>query len=450
MNIGQFLVIFWARRVLIVAATASCLIGALIVTAILPPQWKATQRIMLDYVKPDPVTGQVIAGPSTRALIATQVELITDYSVAGKVAEQVGWLTDPQLAAQYNARPKDDKRDFRHWTADIVIKSTKVKLLEDSNILEIAYTAPTPDSAIAVTNALSRAYMEASLEFRRQDAERNAVWYTEQSVKAKQTLDNAIAVEAAYERENGLVMQDKTDVESAHLQALSMQGAPVAAAGGVNTDSSPASMQLADVEAQLASAQKTLGPNNPEVIALESKKTSLQALVERDRAANRAAVARAEEGGARALEQAVEAQKAKVIAKSEKIGRLDQLHQDVERARDQYNLMQSKIAQYRAESVSGDVGITLLGNATTPKAPAFPNFLLIVPGSIILGLGVGVFVSLLMELLRRRVRSQEDLGADEDLPLVGVVPAPESKTSTPARGRAWRLNLANNRGPVRA
>ena len=451
MSIGQFLIILWARRVLIIAATASCLIGALIVAAIVPPQWKATERIMLDYIKPDPVTGLVVAGPATHALISNQVELFTDYTVAGKVAEQVGWLTDPQLAAQYNARPKDDKRDFSHWTADIVIKNTKAKLLEDSNIIEVTYTGPTPENAAAVADALRKAYMDANLQFRHQDAERNALWAAQQAVKAKQTLDQAIAAETAYERANGLVMQDKTDVESTHLQALSIQGLPVGPSGPPSLEGSPASVELATVEAQLTSSLKTLGPNNPDVQALEARRASLKSLVERDKAVTRAAVARAETGGARMLEQQLEAQKTKVIAKSAQIGQLDQLHQDVARALDEYNRMQAKVAQYREESVSGDVGITPLGNATTPKEPSFPNFLLIVPGSIILGMGVGVFVSLLMELLRARVRTQEDLSVDDDVPLICVVPAPATTKPRPVKGRGWRLpTWTGNRGAVGA
>lgn len=71
MNISQFLVIFWARRVLILGATVGCLVGALIVCAILPPRWQSTARVMLDDLKPDPVTGQTITmlGP----YVATQI-----------------------------------------------------------------------------------------------------------------------------------------------------------------------------------------------------------------------------------------------------------------------------------------------------------------------------------------------------------------------------------------
>lgn len=452
MSIGQFLIIFWARRAFITAATVSCLIGALIVCAILPPQWQSSARIVLDYIKPDPVTGQLIAGASARFYVQTQQELVTDYTVAGRVAEMVGWLTDPAELKAYSKRDKGDHRDFRHWAADNVIRSTKSKLVTGTNILEISYTASSSDASQKVADALRRAYIDATLEFRREDAERNAVWYEEQVARAKQNLDTAVGAEAAFEKANGLVMQEnKMDAESAKLLALDQEGTPISAPALPMTDTTASALQLAATEADLQAALKTLGPNNPQVQELQSKKAQLSALVERDKVTQRAQEARIMAAGAGALEKAVSAQKAKVIANSDKIGRLQQLHQDVELQRDQYAQMQAKLSGFRQEALTVDAGVTSLGPALTPKAPVFPNYFLVVPGALILGLGVGVGVSLLMELLGRRVRSGEDLDIPGEAPLICVIPGPEkSAARKPAGGRGWRFWWFAKRGAVSA
>jgi hypothetical protein len=52
----------------------------------------------------------------------------------------------------------------------------------------------------------------------------------------------------------------------------------------------------------------------------------------------------------------------------------------------------------------------------------FPNYWLIVPGALVLGLGVGVLISLLMELLGRRVRSVGDLDLPDVAPLICAIP----------------------------
>ncbi len=453
MNILQFLTILWARRVLIGAATVSCLVGALVVCALLPPRWESTARVVLNDVKPDVDTGQVISGASMRFYITTQESLITDYTVAGRVAEQIGWLSDPDLIAQYQRRPAHDQRDFRHFLADLIIQGTKVALIPGTNIIEITYAAGTSAGAQAVADALRKSYITASLDLAHQDAMQNVNWYTQQMVKAKQALDDAVKAESDYERANGIVMQDKgVDVESAHLESLSQQAAPAFLPNPPDQQSTSSAFQLATVEASLASATKTLGPNNPEVVELRTKQAALATLVARDRANAQAAATRALEGGAKVLEQSVAAQQQKVIAHSEQIGRLNQLHQDVLLRQAEYKATSEKVSHFREQANSGDAGVTSLGNALTPSDPTFPNYLLIAPGGIILGLGVGVLVSLLLELLGRRIRTVEDLDLDDDIPLICVVPWPSAQGQQNSFARGWSRLWAwwpSNRGAVR-
>jgi succinoglycan biosynthesis transport protein ExoP len=450
MGIGQFLVVFWARRLLIFWATVSCLIGALIVTALLPPRWESTARVMLDYIKPDPVTGQVIAGMATRAYVQTQIELVTDYTVAGKVAEQVGWFSDPNLISAYQRRPSKDQRDFRHWLADIVAGNSKAKLLEGSNILEISYTANTARGAESVAGALLKGYMDASLESRHEDAERNAVWYEQQTIKAKQALDAAVTAKATYERENGIVMQDnKLDAENARLQALTQQGAPLSTPFVPTVDTSQTATQLAQTDAELGVALKTLGPNNPGILELKARRASLAEAVAKEQANMRGMQAHAAALSVGSLDRAIATQKEKVISESDKIGRLNQLQQDVELRREWYQRCNAKAAEYREQAVSADIGVRPLGTATTPKEPTFPNYLLIVPGATVLGLAVGILVSLLMELLGRRVRVADDLDFAGEAPVICVVPRAERAkgykgppTATRRRRRWFPLGAA--------
>jgi hypothetical protein len=92
------------------------------------------------------------------------------YSVAGQVAEQLGWLSDPNLIQQYQRIAKPNSPDFRHWLAQLVIARTKATVLQDSNIMEITYTGTSPDDAKAVADALRTAYIDQSLAFHRNDA----------------------------------------------------------------------------------------------------------------------------------------------------------------------------------------------------------------------------------------------------------------------------------------
>ena len=444
MSLIQFFRIFWARRGLIVAATLSCLVGALILTLILPPRWDSHARVVLDTMKPDPVTGLTIGTQEGRVYAATQIELITDNSIAGQVAEQLGWLTDPVLLAQYQQRSASDQRDFRSWLSQLIVDNTTAKLIEDSNIVDIKYTGTSAPNARAVADTLRKVYIQDSVLTRREDAQRNAEWYEQQAVKARAALDQAVNAETTYERQNGVVMaNDKIDAESARMQALTATGGVTNPTPFIAPQNSTADMELAQIDSQIAASSKVLGPNNPEMQALRTRRASVAAVASQQRAAERAATSGANAGRG-AYEQAIAAQKSKLIAESPKIGQLTQLQNDVNLRRDELEKLSEKAAQYRQEALVSEAGLTPLGPASTPKAPAFPNYWLIVPGAIILGGGLGVLVVLLMELLARRVRGVEDLSSLTDIPVVGVIAAPR-----PVKTRRFtRLPRIGRRRPI--
>jgi uncharacterized protein involved in exopolysaccharide biosynthesis len=446
MSLIQFFRIFWARRWLIVAATVSCLVGGLIVAIVIPPRWESHARVVLDVMKPDPVTGLSVAGQEGRVYAATQIELITDNSIAGQVAEQLGWLTDPALLRAYEKRPKSDQRDYRSWLSQLIVESTKAKLIEDSNILEITYTGTSAANAKAVAETLRKVYIQDSILNRREDAARNAQWYEQQAAKAKVVLDQAINTETTYERENGVVMtNDKIDAETAHFQALNASGGiPTSAPVSAQTNNA-AAMELAQIDSQIAASSKVLGPNNPEMVALRGRRAAVAAVAAQEKAAARAAVSSAN-SGAGGYDQAVEAQKARLIAESPKIGQLTQLQNEVDLRRDELQKLSQKAAQYRQEALVSDVGLDPLGPASTPKSAAFPNYPLIILGAIILGGGIGVLVALLLELLARRVRGVEDLASLDDIPFVGAIAGSRSKAAQGWFGWAPRLGLRRRVG----
>jgi uncharacterized protein involved in exopolysaccharide biosynthesis len=101
MSLIQFLRILWAHRLITVAATVCSVIGAVVVIMIVPPRYETSSRVMLNLLKPDPVTGEFVASKAVQTYVATQVELIKDYRVAGQVVDELGWQSDPALIAQY-------------------------------------------------------------------------------------------------------------------------------------------------------------------------------------------------------------------------------------------------------------------------------------------------------------------------------------------------------------
>ena len=435
MSILQFLRIFWARRFIVLAATVSCVLGAFVVTQIVPPRYQAQSRVMLDLVKPDPVTGETISTSFARAYTSTQIELIKDYRVAGAVVDDLGWTNDANLITQYQNRSSGDERDLRRYLAQRVIDGTRAKLLEGSNILEISFTSNTPEGARVVADALREAYISSSLDARRQAARRTADWYATQAEKAKQALADAETVKATYERENGLVLQDdKTDIDSARLAALA-QAANAPMIAPVIAGPSPTSLQLGQLDGAIAQASRTLGPNHPDLIAMRQQRQALAVQVAAERSAGSSAAGAAASAAKVGLGM-LEAQKSKVIGQRDELEHLRGLQSEVDLRRDQFLKAASRVAELRLEAEVGETGISALGNAVTPQKAIFPNIPLIMVGALGFGVGFGLLIALLCELSARRVRGAEDLSAAANAPLLAVFAAPPTAKPPAKEGRA--------------
>jgi succinoglycan biosynthesis transport protein ExoP len=426
MSIVQFARILWARRWMVILTTVATTVGALIAVLIIPPSYTGKTRVMLNTLKPDPITGEMMQNAAARTYVATQMELIRDIGVAGRAADDLGWTSNSQAINRYNAQKSEDT-DMRRAMAQRIIDRTQVDLVPATNILEIGFRAATANDARQMANSLREAYIQATLDSRRREATRNADWYMQQVEKERDLLNKADAAKNDYERSNGIVMQDDTvDIETARLRALAGAGAlggAIAAPSQV-PQTSPATIQLAELDARIAQASKTLGPNHPAMVQLKAERVTLAEIAAKDEARLRAtasSASRAMNESAGAMSRAVAQQTSRVIANRDKIERLHQLQAEVNLHRAQMDKALARTGELRQQAAVADSGITVLSEAVTPRDPSFPNKPLIFGGGLFLGLGFGLLLSLLLELLRRRVRGFEDLQHVVDAPMLAVI-----------------------------
>lgn len=427
MSILQFFRILWARRMLVVYSTVGVFAAALLVGLLLPPRYEATSRLILDIVKPDPVTGEVMSSSWARAYVSTQKEIIRDYRVAGKVADAAGWASSPELAAEYRASGSASDMDFRRWLAQKVIDNTTVSLVEGSNILEISYSSPVAETAAQMADLLRETYIQQTISFRRDAANRNAEWFRGQTESLRTQLIAAEKRKNDFERENGIVLTvNDVDADEARLAALA-NSSPVAPAMVMGNAPAPSSAQLSQIDAAIAAASRTLGPNHPDLLQLRQQRVAIAQSVARETAAQ------ASGSSGPSIGALYSAQQAKVLQKAGKADEAKRLAANVAVLRDQYAKTVARATELEQEAASNEAGMTLLGDAVAPQSPSFPNMPLIIIGSIGLGLGMGVLASLLIELLYRKVRCVEDLRL-ASVPVLGAMAAQEKQ---PRRRFGW-------------
>ena len=429
MSFVQFFRILWARRWITVLTTLTCFLGAMLVASLLPARYQGKSRLILDIVKPDPVTGEMINAGFAKTYVQTQTELIKDYRITGKVVDDLGWTSSPDMAAAYARRSADDKRDFRRWLAQRISDNTDATLIDFSNIMEIQYTSDNPETAARVADAVRGAYVNETLALRRDEAVENEAWFRKQADRVRADLNAADKKKSDFEKANGIIMQDNNvDADTAKLNALAA-AQPAINLGSLvsNPGISPAQAQLEQLNASISNTEKVLGPNNPDLIALKKQRDALAQVAR----ASTPSVSRGPSGPSVAA--LYSEQQRKVLAQRGKVAEAQQLAADVTVLRDQYAKTVQKAADEQQKSESTITGLTLLGNATEPTSPIFPKWPLVIAGSLGLGFLFGLLLSMLVELLARRVRGPEDL-AIAGVPVVGIM----AGNAPPTRRRLFR------------
>jgi uncharacterized protein involved in exopolysaccharide biosynthesis len=456
MSIAQLLRILFIRRWIIVVAMATSLVVAVAVAKSMPERYTATVKIILDVVKPDPVTGEAVASGAMRAYIKTQMELIEDYRVAGDVVDRAGWLQNPSVIAAWQAET-GGVGDMRRWAAQRIIAGTYTSLVEGSNILQISYQGPNPLVAKSIATMLRDAYVDANLRFKTESAGRTSDWFREQSDRALKALQSAEAAVADFEKANGIVV-GPTNIESESTKLANLEGALMGARAASTSQqfevarqaANPAivdqlKIQLATINDQIEQAGERLGVNNPSYKALISRRELINSEIAREAALARAAGA-GQIGSSRqsvaALEAEYNAQKEKVLGMKDKLNQLSQLQSEVNLRRGLYASAAQRTADLRMQANLSESGLVVLGDAIADGKPSFPNWPIIVGGAAGFGMALGIVVALITELLTRRIRGPEDLAFAGKSQVLAVV---SDYDPTPWRERLRRRFLGRRK-----
>lgn len=201
---------------------------------------------------------------------------------------------------------------------------------------------------------------------------------------------------------------------------------------GTNQPQTPAQQQLMQLENQLSSALALYSPEHPRVKLLEAQIERQAEIVSQEvgvapttssaTSGNTILEAQLADIDARIAVSKREMEQAKIDLEriSETIDRtpsvqiqLDALNREYANIQGQYNRAVDGLAQAatgeRIELLAKGQRITVIDPATVPNQPYKPNRMLIAAGGSIFGLGLGIAVVLLIELLNPAIRREADI-----------------------------------------
>jgi uncharacterized protein involved in exopolysaccharide biosynthesis len=391
------------------------------------PIYQSQVSVLVD-VKPGDVGGgwapALLAGH-----LATQIEVASSEAVA---------LRALQVLQGRMAHPSDQR-----LTLSQVMSGLSVRPGRESHIMQLQWRGPEAAQTARVAEALAQALVDVSLELKTGPARQDARWMEQQLFDARGALEAAQMRLADFQRRAGLVGPEPNDHEMARLHELAQQIAQVQSdTSDAHSRQGVANETVADVmgstllnglkadiarlEARRQDAAASLGPRHPQMERLDAELAALRArLAAETQQVLRSIDTRWRSGQARQreLSGALEAQRQRVLALNHNRAQLALLQQEVDAARRQFEAVSTQTAHTRQQSLLSQTGLLRLSAAGVPSLPLGPTPGQALAVGAVAGLVLAVAGALMLELVRRRVRSIDDIVQVTGLPVLASVPA---------------------------
>lgn len=442
MNIRQILLILKLRWWLVLSLVAASLVVAGLYLWKAPRAYIASSALIVD-LKTDPLLNALAPAMAAPAYMATQVEILQSERLATRVVKELKLSSNENAVARWREETAS-KIPIETYYGQMLQKGLGVQAsTKGSHILNLSFGAEDPNFAALVANTFAKSYIDLSVELRTGPAKENATFFEDRLKKLRSDLEAAQAKVAAFQQSKGVVISnDRFDQEMARLQnlesayaaALAEAAATSSVARNSGTESSmdvsqSASVQnlraqLATAETRLAEASLTLGVSHPTRIQLDTQIRELKEQLARETrvvsgtSANVNRVASAKMGELRGL---VEAQKRTVLNLRAVRDEGSLLLKELELAQKAFESVNSRRSQLSLESQSANAGARVLSEAIAPLDPASPKVPVVLGVALVAGLLLGVGAAVGWEMLDRRVRSVQDLGVAEGVPVLGVL-----------------------------
>jgi polysaccharide biosynthesis transport protein len=474
---------FWSfikrRAMLLLLSSALGVAAGAAYLANTPANYTAVARLVMDpsqakIASQDAASGTIII---EAAEIASQVEIVKSEAVARSVIAELDLTNDPEiqnvssivgtvkswistLTTKASGTPQlltDDQRMRRTMAGFLArVSARRVGL---SYVLEVGYSSADPDRAALIANAIARTYIRNGMTGRSEAAKRGSEWLEERLIEiAKQARQSQMAVEE-YRAAKGITqVGDRSTLDQRQLVEISSQLLQAQAATTTDKAKLDTIAKLVNGTEPEAGMDETL--NSPLVIKLRDEmrlaENRLEGLKLRYEPANPAIIsAQAEISRLKGelqseylrLENVLRSNLEVTMAKE----RLMNSQMGIVRDRDvQSNLAQVDLAElesrastYRKmyESVLQQLLSALqvqsfpLGTArittaaSSPFSKSSPKPALVLPLSLLLGLGSGLMGGALRETMNRSIRTSTRLQRETGVATLASIPVYSPKRS---------------------
>ena len=317
-----------------------------------------------------------------------------------------------------------------------------------SRLIRISFTSTDPSKAALIANKLVEEYLESQLETKSEGARRAAEWLEVRLAELGETvrtLEQSVQSQRAKTGSNGIDIISQR-LAQLNTELVAAQAASVAAGaryqqvrsvleGGGNLDALPAVIASSTIQSlrtrhselvgKLSDLQTVYGERHPQIISLRAEIAQVEGWL-RHEINNILTGLRNELEGAEMREAALRRQ---LEAVSEEMVHLDQaeasIGQMAQRLRANQDLYQNLLKRYTEAVALRDnqqPDARIISPAQIPLSPSYPNFPRVIALSFVGSASLAVFLLVIVERLRQRLDTVEDVERQVGLQVIGAIP----------------------------
>jgi polysaccharide biosynthesis transport protein len=425
------------------------------------PIYRAHTLLEIQKESRDILTAQDLFAPDavSDTYLETQYKILENDSLVGQVIDQLGLDYVPEFTpSSWRSRPAAKERVLAR-----VRDRLQVSPIRRSRLVEISFDSQDPQLAARVVNTLASDYIEGADEARLEASQKASQSLSRQLADVKTRLEESETALQTFARENDLVFletgggnkenlvderirqlqEELTKAQATRIERESVynlvRSGDNASLPGVfeNKPIQDLTVQLADLERQLAQLTTTFTPDYPKAQQLQSQINSIQTALSRERkhAAEQitneyAAAVKWEQLARHELEQ----QQQRLYGNAKQFAEYNRLKRDVDTNQSLYDslLQHLKEAGYSPELKASEIRV--VDPAKAPQTPASPKVALNLGLAAALGLLLGVGLAFVTESMDTTFKSPEEMESFLGSALLASVPC----VSSP-QGRSFPL-----------
>lgn len=430
--------ILWHRRLYVIVSFVLLFLVGLVTAYTLPTMYRSSATMLVE--SPD-LPSDIVEAPGTGEI---------EQRIA-KIREQVLSRGDLiSLIEQNDLYPSERRSQPMSYVVSKMRQATTVGALagdigqqgnnKKGNVIAINmdFDYPDPEKAQAVMQAYVTQFMRMNSDQLEDQANLTVRYLQEQAAKLKTQVDGVEGQITGLKASNGALLAGAngptyvdTGGYTAQITNLESQNRQLI----LQSSGGAADPELAAAEAALANAQAMYSDTHPDVALARERlaaikrsrpagPTGLSPAVQEQIRSNNVAIAQITASRDAAISRA----NAALAGQSRQpvvLQQVMQLEGQAANLRDQYNAVANNLlkAQASARLANEQRGerLSLVDPPNLPDSPHWPNRPLVILGGAAAGIGLGLLLAMLVELLNRPMRSPNQLNS-MGLPVLGVVP----------------------------